>query len=172
MIDGCALIDWQELLARCPAVQYLRVTGVDIEDDGSLLRSLASMGGVDEQGGNTPTCRLVGRCRLTQYMDEEELAAMQTHFPELTIEQPAWTCIEFDDAVSDPANISNLDNRTATGSIRRTFRADILLASSRSAIAVWARRPPQERLRSSRCTTGTRTTTPMRMTYRWPRRRY
>ena len=112
VIDGCALIDWQELLARCPAVQYLRVTGVDIEDDGSLLRSLASMGGVDEQGGNTPTCRLVGRCRLTQYMDEEELAAMQTHFPELTIEQPAWTCIEFDDAVSDPANISNLDNRT------------------------------------------------------------
>ena len=70
------------------------------------------MGGVDEQGGNTPTCRLVGRCRLTQYMDDAELAAMQAHFPELTIEQPAWTCIEFDDAVSDPANISNLDNRT------------------------------------------------------------
>ena len=112
MIDGCALIDWQELLARCPAVQYLRVTGVDLEDDGALLRSLASMGGVDEQGGNTPTCRLVGRCRLTQYMDDAELAAMQAHFPELTIEQPAWTCIEFDDAVSDPANISNLDNRT------------------------------------------------------------
>ena len=112
VIDGCALIDWQELLARCPTVQYLRVTGVDLEDDGALLRSLASMGGVDEQGGNTPTCRLVGRCRLTQYMDDAELAAMQAHFPELTIEQPAWTCIEFDDAVSDPANISNLDNRT------------------------------------------------------------
>lgn len=112
VIDGCALIDWQELLAHCPAVRYLRVTDVDIEDDGSLLRSLASMGGVDEQGGNTPTCRLVGRCRLTRYVDDAEFAAMQAHFPELTIEQPEWTCIEFDDAVSDPANISNLDNRT------------------------------------------------------------
>lgn len=112
VIDGCTLIDWQELLARCPSVQYLRVTGVDLEDDGALLRSLASMGGVDEQGGNTPTCRLVGRCRLTRYMEDAELAAMQSHFPELTIIQPEWTCIETDDSVLDDAVISNLDNRT------------------------------------------------------------
>lgn len=112
VVDGCALIDWQELLARCPSVQYLRITGVDLEDDGALLRSLASMGGVDEQGGNTPTCRLVGRCRLTRYMEDAELAAMRSHFPELTIIQPEWTCIETDDSVLDDAVISNLDNRT------------------------------------------------------------
>ena len=112
VVNGCALIDWQELLARCPSVQYLRITGVDLEDDGALLRSLASMGGVDEQGGNTPTCRLVGRCRLTRYMEDAELAAMRSHFPELTIIQPEWTCIETDDSVLDDAVISNLDNRT------------------------------------------------------------
>ena len=112
VVDNCALIDWQELLAACPVVKYLRVTGIDMEGDGPFLRGFMSMGGVDENGGNVQTCRLVGTYRLTRSISEEEYAEAIIHFPELTIIQPEWTCIEADDTEANDANISNLDNMT------------------------------------------------------------
>ncbi|MCS3231546.1 hypothetical protein NXW89_19345 [Bacteroides thetaiotaomicron] len=42
-----------------------------MDRDGSLLRGLMTMGGVDEDGGNVQTCRLVGTYRLTQSMSDE-----------------------------------------------------------------------------------------------------
>ena len=112
VVDSCAQIDWQSLYGRCANVKYLRVTGIDMEGDGSLLTSLMSIGGVDENGGNVETCRLVGTYRLTSYKDEEEYAKLQAHFPELNIKQPEYTMVEFDDSVADDANVSNLDNKT------------------------------------------------------------
>lgn len=112
VVDSCALIDWQRLLAVCSSVRYLRITGIDMEGDGTLLRNLMEMGGVDENGGNVSSCRLVGTYRLTRSMTDEEYEAAVAHFPELTIIQPKYTMIEFDDTVADDANISNLDNLT------------------------------------------------------------
>lgn len=112
VVDSCALIDWQRLLTACPAVRYLRITGIDMEGDGTLIRNLMEMGGVDENGGNVSSCRLVGTYRLTRSMTDEEYEAAVAHFPELTIIQPKYTMIEFDDTVADDANISNLDNLT------------------------------------------------------------
>ena len=112
VVDGCALIDWKQLYDRCANVKYLRVTGVNMEGDGALLRNLLSVGGVDEAGGNTPTCRLVGTYRLTNYLEDALYEELREHFPELNIIQPEWTCIEFDDSVLDGHNISNLDNHT------------------------------------------------------------
>ena len=112
VVDNCAQLNWQTLYNRCPNVKYLRVTGIDLEGDGSLLRSLMNIGGVDENGGNVDTCRLVGSYLLTNYVADEEYAELTTHFPELNIRQPEYTMIEFDDSVSDDANVSNLDNKT------------------------------------------------------------
>ena len=112
VVDSCALIDWQILLSKCSSTKYLRVTGINMEGDGILIRSLMSMGGVDENGGNVLSCRLVGTYRLTCSMSDEEYTAAVAHFPELTIIQPKYTMIEFDDTVADDANISNLDNLT------------------------------------------------------------
>ena len=70
------------------------------------------MGGVDEGGGNVDTCRLVGSYQLTSYIDDEEFARYQAHYPELNIMQPPYTVIEFDDSVPDDAHVSNLDNET------------------------------------------------------------
>ena len=83
-----------------------------MEGDGSLLTSLMAIGGVDENGGNVDTCRLVGTYRLTQYKADEEYDALQRHFPELNIVQPEYTMLESDESVADYANISNLDNGT------------------------------------------------------------
>ena len=112
VVDSCTLIDWQRLLAACASVRYLRITGIDMEGDGTLLRNLMEMGGVDENGGNVSSCRLVGTYRLTRSMTDDEYEAAVAHFPELTIIQPKYTMIEFDDTVADDANISNLDNLT------------------------------------------------------------
>ena len=112
VVDNCPGIDWQTLYARCTNVKYLRVTGIDMEGDGSLLTSLMAIGGVDENGGNVDTCRLVGTYRLTQYKADEEYDALQRHFSELNIVQPEYTMLESDESVADDANISNLDNGT------------------------------------------------------------
>ena len=112
VVDNCPGVDWQTLHARCGNVKYLRVTGIDMEGDGSLLASLMQTGGVDENGGNVESCRLVGTYRLTRYKDDEEYEALQQHFPELNIEQPEYTMLESDESVADDANLSNLDNGT------------------------------------------------------------
>ena len=112
VVDNCPGVDWQTLYARCGNVKYLRVTGIDMEGDGSLLASLMQTGGVDENGGNVESCRLVGTYRLTKYKDDEEYEALQQHFPELNIEQPEYTMLERAETVADDACISNLDNET------------------------------------------------------------
>ena len=112
VVDNCPGVDWQTLHARCGNVKYLRVTGIDMEGDGSLLASLMQMGGVDENGGNVESCRLVGTYRLTRYKDDEEYEALQQHFPELNIEQPEYTMLERAETIADDACISNLDNET------------------------------------------------------------
>ena len=112
VVDNCPGVDWQTLYARCGNVKYLRVTGIDMEGDGSLLASLMQTGGVDENGGNVESCRLVGTYRLTRYKDDEEYEALQQHFPELNIEQPEYTMLERAETIADDACISNLDNET------------------------------------------------------------
>ena len=112
VVDNCPGVDWQTLHARCGNVKYLRVTGIDMEGDGSLLASLMQTGGVDEEGGNVESCRLVGTYRLTRYKDDEEYEALQQHFPELNIEQPEYTMLERAETIADDACISNLDNET------------------------------------------------------------
>ena len=112
VVDNCPGVDWQTLHARCGNVKYLRVTGIDMEGDGSLLASLMQTGGVDENGGNVESCRLVGTYRLTRYFDDETYAAYIEHYPELNIEQPEYTMLESDESVADDANLSNLDNGT------------------------------------------------------------
>lgn len=112
VVDNCPGVDWQTLHARCGNVKYLRVTGIDMEGDGSLLASLMQTGGVDENGGNVESCRLVGTYRLTRYKDDEDYEALQQHFPELNIEQPEYTMLERAETIADDACISNLDNET------------------------------------------------------------
>ena len=112
VVDNCPGVDWQTLYARCGNVKYLRVTGIDMEGDGSLLASLMQTGGVDENGGNVESCRLVGTYRLTRYVDDETYAAYIEHYPELNIEQPEYTMLERAETVADDACISNLDNET------------------------------------------------------------
>lgn len=112
IFSGCPTLDWQSLLDKCTNVKRIRVTGIDMDGDGSLLDKYITAGGVDADGNYTDTCAFVGSYRLTRFVDDATYAAYVAHFPELNITLPEYTTIKFDDSVSDSANISNLDNQT------------------------------------------------------------
>ena len=118
-IENCALIDglsvFKELFSLGGRLKYVRITGLELEGDGSDLKEWydAGLGGFDASGNTTNTrCKLVGTYRLTKYLDESEYQKYVERFDELNIRQPQYTMIEFDDTVSDDANISNPDNKT------------------------------------------------------------
>lgn len=111
-LAACPHLDWQTMVARCTSLERLRVEGVDFEDDGTLLRKLSRIKGITPDGRGVDTCSLSGKCQLSVYIDDEELKALRLHYPELSIRQPEYTMIEFDESIADSANISNLDNKT------------------------------------------------------------
>lgn len=106
----CPNLDWETLLSRCTNVKRIRVTGIDVDGDGSLLERYVTKGGIDAEGNATDTCSLVGTYRLTRYIDEDVYQRYVEHYPELNIVQPEFTTIMFDDTVGDSANVTNLDN--------------------------------------------------------------
>lgn len=113
IFSGCNLLDWKTILTRCTGVTRLRIILREkISDDGSFLRSLMNVGGIDENGATVNTCRLVGTCQLTKTMPESDYNAMVAHFPELNILQPPYTHIEHDESVADGTGWTNHDNET------------------------------------------------------------
>lgn len=110
--SNCPNLDWQTLLGRCPNIERVRIEGVSMEDDGTFLNRYRNLRGVDASGNAVDYCALAGRVQLTAYMEDADYAAIRARYPELNILQPEYTMIEFDDTVSDDANVSNLDNGT------------------------------------------------------------
>lgn len=109
----CPGLDWSELLGNMVNVRYIRVEGLSGTVDVNTLERFRTLGAVKADGTVTNDyCGLVGEVEASQYIDDDLYAEYQLIYPELTIRQPEYTVIEFDDNVSDDANVSNLDNRT------------------------------------------------------------
>ena len=112
VFSACSGLNWQTLLGRCTNVVRIRIEGLALEGDGELLNTYLNKKGVDAEGNAVETCALVGNYKLTRYPSDADLATWRAHYPELNIQLPQYTMIEFDDSVSDDANVSNLDNST------------------------------------------------------------
>ena len=93
--EGCPLISWEQLLEELSAVTHLRIVGIKMEGSASWLTRFLGKGGLSASGALTTTCALVGSYRLTEYLEEEELARLTAHFPELSIQQPEYTVIGY-----------------------------------------------------------------------------
>lgn len=109
---ACPGLDWTAIAAMCPNLYRLRVEGIDMDDDGTVLHRYKAMRGVDENGNAVPQCQLVGTVRLTKYVEEEVYEEFVRAYPQLTIHQPQYTMIQFDENVADDANVTNWDNKT------------------------------------------------------------
>lgn len=108
----CAKLDYNVLLEKMTSLERLRIEGIDIKGDDTLLKRLMSVKGLDARGSAVEYCALVGRYQLTKYIDDAVFAEYQKHFPELALRQPQYTVLEMDDTITECANISNLDNQT------------------------------------------------------------
>lgn len=108
----CAKLDYNVLLEKMTSLERLRIEGIDIKGDDTLLKRLMSVKGLDARGSAVEYCALVGRYQLTKYIDDAVFAEYQNHFPELALRQPQYTVLEMDDTITECANISNLDNQT------------------------------------------------------------
>ncbi|MGL4520793.1 MAG: CotH kinase family protein [Phocaeicola sp.] len=116
-VENCALIDGFELfteLFNLGNLRYVRLSGLSLEGTGSDLATWydAGLRGIDADGNTVGRCKLIGTYNLTKYLDEATYAKFVEHFDELNIRQPQYTMIEFEDAISDDKNVSNLDNGT------------------------------------------------------------
>ena len=108
----CAKLDYNVLLEKMTNLERVRIEGIDIKGDDTLLKRLMSVKGLDARGSAVEYCALVGRYQLTKYIDDAVFAEYQKHFPELALRQPQYTVLEMDDSITESANISNLDNQT------------------------------------------------------------
>lgn len=108
----CAKLDYNVLLEKMTSLERVRIDGIDIKGDDTLLKRLMLVKGLDARGSAVEYCALVGRYQLTKYIDDALFAEYQRHFPELALRQPQYTVLEMDDTITECANISNLDNQT------------------------------------------------------------
>ena len=110
-LDGFAL--FEELFAM-GNLKYVRLTGLEMEGDGSDLKKWydAGLGGIDTEGNTIGKCKLCGNYHLNTYLNESDYKKYSELFDELNIRQPQYTLLEFDDTVSDDENVSNIDNKT------------------------------------------------------------
>ena len=115
IFDSCPGLEWKSIYAQCPNVRTLRVADIDMDGDGADLVAMMETGmqGVDDDGTVVDHAVLKGEYRLTRSMNEATYERLTAWIgDELRLVQPEYTMIEFDDTVSDDANVSNLDNGT------------------------------------------------------------
>ena len=113
-IDGFAMLERLHQAKQNGSGKLERfVLEIDREDDGTLLKKYYDYGTYTQTGAvDDRHSGLRGKLTLTKYLADEELEKYAARYPELTIKQPPYTMIEFDDSVADDANVSNLDNKT------------------------------------------------------------
>lgn len=108
----CPNLNWQELLAECPNVEYIRVEGVTGKVRASFLEQYLDKKGYDADGNPTTFPALTGKVFLTEVISAERLATLRDTFKYLDIVECQYSHYWFDDKVTDPANVTNEDNRT------------------------------------------------------------
>lgn len=109
---ACPHLDWQTLLASCPNVQYIRVEGITGKVHYSFLRQFLDKRGIDENGNQITYPALVGSVTLMEVITEEEMTELG-RFRDLDIQECQYSVYEINDAESDPACVTNLENNTS-----------------------------------------------------------
>jgi len=120
IVENCTKIGAIDLLrvisqTTGTGLRVVRAAPVNVSYDGSDLAVLAGLNltGLDANLTAQDKPAIVGTYVLTKYKDNDLLSSWRSYFgTDLTIHQAQFTMVEFDDAVNDPANISNLDNET------------------------------------------------------------
>ena len=84
-IENCPNIDTSLLINSATNLERIRLVGVDWSfDNTEFLLSLATIGGIDENGNNTDSAQIVGTCHITS-LTGQEMKELSEKYPYLTI---------------------------------------------------------------------------------------
>lgn len=117
---GCEHINTATLLSNIVTAGGLGsngevlVTGLDLTAPSSVLQYLMTHGVKGIGTELDDACDgLRGTWLLSDLIDDEDLDDLEDYFTELTLHNAQYTGVMFDDTVSDPMNMTNLDNGTS-----------------------------------------------------------
>ena len=112
IFSNCPKLDWQALLAECTNVEYIRVEGVSGRVRASFLEQYLNKNGYDSDGSPVSFPALTGKVFLTEVVSSSRLQTLRDRFRYLDIVECQYSQYTFDDEETDPANITNEDNKT------------------------------------------------------------
>ena len=122
-LDECPKIDTMTLLRQITtagALKSVRIPGINATASVEMLRAIKNSGavGIDANGATydeSGQCSgLLGRWILTELVEDEEVKALQTYFPRLTVINSQFSMVKIDDVVSGDfcEKYSNPENET------------------------------------------------------------
>lgn len=92
IVHNCPKINWQDLMANLPRINRVRITGLNMRGDISILdKFFNKIKGVSANGIDTDYCALAGKFQLTTYLEDSVIAQYRAYFPELEIKQPEYS---------------------------------------------------------------------------------
>lgn len=109
----CPYLSWQTIMQMCPNIDHVRIEGMSGRVRSSMLRPFMSgFRGLTATGTEQTYPALIGKVQLIDVVDDFE--EMKSFFAlcGLEVEAAPYSHYIFDDLVTDPANITNEDNRT------------------------------------------------------------
>jgi len=120
IVEHCSKINSIDLLrlvsqSSGSRLRVVRAAPVNVSFDGSDLDVLYGMNlsGLDVNLTAQDTPAVVGRYIMTKYVDNTIFGLWSSYFGnDLELHNAQYTIVEFDDTMTDPANVSNLDNET------------------------------------------------------------
>ena len=114
--DECPNLSWQTIMQQCPNIDHVRIEGMSGRVRSSMLRPfMTGFRGLTASGTEQTYPALIGRVQLIDVVDDYE--TMKTFFAQcgLQLEEAQYTEYIFNDAETDPCNITNEDNQTGYG---------------------------------------------------------
>ena len=117
-LSGCPNIDGEKLLndiiEQDGKITEIYIDLDNVSRDDTVLQALKASGVRGIGSELKDACDgLTGRWVLTSLIDDTEFEALAKYFPELELYNAQYTIVVQDDTMSDPANVTNLDNGTS-----------------------------------------------------------
>ena len=109
----CPYLSWQTLMQMCPNVNKVRIEGMSGRVMSTMLRPFMNgFMGLNDDGTERTYPALIGKVQLIDVVDDFE--SMKSFFTQcgLELEASQFSHYIFDDSTTDPANITNEDNKT------------------------------------------------------------
>ena len=109
----CPNLSWQTILTMCPNIDHVRIEGMSGRVRSSMLRPFMSgYRGLTASGTEQTYPALIGKVQLIDVVDDFETMRSFFALCGLELEECQYSEYIFNDAESDPCNITNEDNQT------------------------------------------------------------